>query len=157
MVVFKVVNIELGITMHPWEVLSREGKLKLEKNEGKIVSYKSDKLWEDRYILTSDGKLGIGYREPMDSSTHIYFLDDSIYKVEYNKNTKINKKDQYRYEYNGPVYDNYGKYIENWSGRTTAVSIGKAKTNFLFQYKKATNRSVSSKISLKEENIKVVS
>lgn len=52
------------------------------------------------------------------------------------------------YSYNGPVME-FDKCIEHdWKAETTAVSEKKAKSNLIYQYKVATNRSPRSKITL---------
>lgn len=49
-----------------------------------------------------------------------------------------------RYSYNGPVVV-FGVCIaNNWTAETLAVSEAKARSNFAYQFKKATNRNASS-------------
>ena len=52
------------------------------------------------------------------------------------------------YTYKGPVME-FGRCVENnWYGKTKAVSIAKAKSNLIYQYKRDTGRSRNSKIDL---------
>lgn len=53
-----------------------------------------------------------------------------------------------RYVYNGPVME-FGNCIQhNWKGETVAVSEKKARSNLIYQFKKRTNRSSSTRITL---------
>lgn len=53
-----------------------------------------------------------------------------------------------KYIYNGPV-TTFGRCIaNNWKAETYAVSPDKAKSNFIFQFKKQNNLVKSSKIEL---------
>lgn len=53
-----------------------------------------------------------------------------------------------QYTYDGPVME-FGKCIANrWQASTYAISEGKARSNFAFQFKRDTNRMPSTKITL---------
>ena len=53
-----------------------------------------------------------------------------------------------RYSYNGPVAV-FGQIVDrNWSGKTTAVSEAKARSNLIFQWKKTHNYNAGSKVTL---------
>jgi len=52
-----------------------------------------------------------------------------------------------RYSYNGPVAK-FGKTVESWKGETMAPSIAKARSNLIFQYKKAAGLAPNTAISL---------
>lgn len=52
------------------------------------------------------------------------------------------------YIYKGPVLE-FDRCIENnWYGKTKAVSMAKAKSNLIYQYKKSTGKRSNAKIDL---------
>lgn len=52
------------------------------------------------------------------------------------------------YYYEGPVLM-FGNVVQNkWRGETTAVSIGKAKSNLIYKWKKANGKTAGSKVEL---------
>ena len=53
-----------------------------------------------------------------------------------------------KYSYNGPVME-FDRCIANkWRGETMAVSEKKAKSNLVYQFKKKSNRTAATRISL---------
>lgn len=52
------------------------------------------------------------------------------------------------YSYNGPVLVFNTIVASNWRGQTMATSEKKARSNLSYQFKKATNRVASSKVTL---------
>lgn len=52
------------------------------------------------------------------------------------------------YYYEGPVLM-FGNVVQNkWHGETTAVSIGKARSNLIYQWKIANGKTAGSKVEL---------
>lgn len=58
------------------------------------------------------------------------------------------------YKYEGPIYQFNEIVIPKFVAYTTAISIPKAKNNFLFKAKRKLKLSQSAKLSLKENCIK---
>lgn len=54
----------------------------------------------------------------------------------------------HKYEYDGPVVEFDRLLTNNWHGETMAVSIGKARSNLAYRFRKETNRGSATKISL---------
>ena len=53
-----------------------------------------------------------------------------------------------KYIYKGPVME-FGRCVaDHWEGETVAPSVGKARSNLAYQFKKFNNRSPSAKIAL---------
>jgi hypothetical protein len=52
------------------------------------------------------------------------------------------------YTYSGPVTEFGRCIVNNWEGQTYAPSKAKAKSNLIYQFKKANNRLPQSKIEL---------
>lgn len=60
-------------------------------------------------------------------------------------------EEMHEYYYEGPVVV-FGRVVaDNWFGSTRAKSIKKAKSNLIFQFKKQSNREVSTKVELTGE------
>lgn len=59
-----------------------------------------------------------------------------------------------KFSYNGPVCE-FDRFIENWQGETWASSPAKAKCNLAYQYKKATKRPATAKITLPGNVVRV--
>lgn len=53
-----------------------------------------------------------------------------------------------QYTYNGPVMEFDICIANNWKGSTQAPSIGKARSNLAYQFKKKNNRLPNAKITL---------
>ena len=54
----------------------------------------------------------------------------------------------HRYKYEGPVMEFDTCINYRWSGETTALSEGKARSNLIFQYKRQNGKTINSKIIL---------
>lgn len=59
------------------------------------------------------------------------------------------------YMYEGPIFM-FGKMVtDHWKGATTAVSKAKAKSNLIYQAKKAMNLVAGSKVTLPGEIVEI--
>ena len=60
-----------------------------------------------------------------------------------------------KYTYNGPVYEFDRLVVDRWSGETYAPTEARARTNLAYQFKKQSNRSPRTKISVPGELIEI--
>ena len=60
-----------------------------------------------------------------------------------------------KYTYNGPVYEFDRLVVDRWSGETYAPTKARARTNLAYQFKKQSNRSPRTKISVPGELIEI--
>jgi hypothetical protein len=60
----------------------------------------------------------------------------------------MEKQAIHKYVYRGPVMSFGDVLVSNWTAETYAPTAAKARANLTYQYKKETNRSASSKVTL---------
>lgn len=64
-------------------------------------------------------------------------------------------QEYHKYTYDGPVMEFDRCIADHWKGETMATSEKKARSNLIYQFKKANNRVARTKISLEGKIIKI--